>query len=174
MKNTFAIIALVASFLLVSCNKDDDNQSSITETDLTGSWALTDMNCKDGKMTTTLLGETATTPFTAIGKDYDLTLTLNEADKTFASEGSYTTVTTVVDDEGAETYEEEGDFPLAGTWALDGKTINFTVDGETYPMTIQSMKDGIMVLKQTVDLPLDLFGIETRTQGNFILTWEKQ
>lgn len=142
LRSLFSIFMLsLLAFSVTSCTEDEaltpnpsfqqENTSTpvvqkISSNTLVGDWTVTSLDYA-GTSTTSQGGNTFTTNFSAVGKDFNLDLTFRDNPKTYSSNGGYTVDLTTYFDTTSMTQEViVPSTSSSGTWSLSGNTLSIT------------------------------------------------
>ncbi len=157
-KLLFTIVTI--SVLFISCTNNDEENITNTaeENSIAGKWSLIDFK-SEGTTTNTANGFSASTNFSAIGKDYNFTFDFQNNPNEVEASGSYTSV--ITQDLAGQSITQE--IPTnsveglnSGTWSVvNGKLriVSENTNQETVVTEgeIISLEDQIMKLKFVVD-----------------------
>ena len=180
MKKISILLFVAASSFFISCEKDSDDtpQSvAVEQESLLATWEVTGYQVEDGKTITSVDGQSLTQNYTAIGKDYDMTVTFNDVPKTVVSNGSYTVVltTTVL---GQTSTQEAPAFSAfeASEWKLDGSDIVLVNDEIETKVIISELTDDKMVMVMNINentVVDEASNAKITTTGKLTITLEK-
>lgn len=138
LRKGLTILTITVSVISFSSCSDDDGDSSpaaspaqrIASSTLVGNWEMTSLDYA-GTSSNTVAGQTITTEFTGVGKDFTYTLTFSDNPKEFVSTGGYTVELTSIF--AGQSTTQDVPIPNAGTtgtWELNGNTL-VLVDNNT-------------------------------------------
>lgn len=152
-----------------SCSKDED----FSESDLLGTWQLTNISCNDGKIAYDLGGININGTFKVIGKDYDASITFSKTGeiRSFANEGSYNAeVSTTVSGSTTE-ITEIYDFENVGGWSMADNKITLTsIDQQ--PVVGEITKLDANNLEYTVKVDVEL-APGSKSTGTYVHTFKR-
>lgn len=166
MKTKILLLFITAITLLSSCESDNTLETAITETDLIGTWNITEQTM-DGNVVLVNNGQTQTATYSAFAKNLNLTLNFVDNPKKVSAQGNYTLVATANYNGQNETEEEYleaiSDPSEDPTWALNGNNITLSNDYSLPQNLIVESYDG---------KKLKLIGEvnETETNGDLSIT----
>ena len=148
-----AVLVVIAIFSC--CETNNDLDASITETELIGTWNVTEQTL-DAIISYTDNGQTETATINSYSKDINLTLLFTDNPKTAIAEGNYTIVSTVAvggqtqtDEEYVEVVSMASENP---TWSLNGNNILLSNDYNLpQNMIIESYDGSQLMLKAEIN-----------------------
>lgn len=159
-KNQLLFFALLT--LLVACQNDDDD--NFNSQDIVGNWELSGL----GYSGTSTNGP-LTSNFSGVGIDFNAAIEFT-AQGTYATNGSYTVALTTTTLGQSTTNNIPVSFTEAlsnGTYEINGNTITFTQDGESFDYSIAELSNNSLKLEYTTDTNNQ--GAATNLQGFFEL-----
>jgi len=135
MKKLQSLFLLAFVVLLSSCTSNETN-TTISETDIIGTWNLTEFKLENGNISYTENGITLSSPYSLEGSDFNATLTFSDTPKVITVDGYFTLKTTATF--LGQTQTEEGEVNLSDAptdlenvnWSLAGDVLTISVDGE--------------------------------------------
>jgi len=172
MKNLKKLIFIFSvTLLFISCN-DDESVLQIENSQILGTWNLTELT-EDGTTTTSSQGFDISATFSAYGKNINAEVTFTENPNEFASSGSYISVLTT-EILGQQTVQEVpiNNFIGSGDWEINGNIMTSTANGEESTAEILELNESILKLKIIEEIETSFQGtvIKTKVTVNYTLT----
>ncbi|AOW19928.1 lipocalin family protein [Urechidicola croceus] len=121
MKKLKYVSILCLLFISACSDPDEDNIiDSATQSEILGTWTMTEFYTNNGRTITDVQGTELTTNFVSEGQDFETTVTFTENPNEVTSEGGYTTIltSTVL----GQSLTQEVPTPssgVTGTWSLN-------------------------------------------------------
>lgn len=187
MKREFKFLFIFTfAMLLISCDDDEDTVS--VNGDIGGEWTIESITY-DGTSVTTVQGTSTTSDFSGESFDENATMTFNESDNTFTSQGSYSIqLTTTSMGQTQETTQTIDDFNSEGEWSLDGDIL--TMEGELVSVSsgtptagsgetqanevvVQELTDNSMVLNSVSEQTAEEFGATIEVATDMTITFSR-
>ncbi len=183
MKKTALVLFIGITSIFISCEKEStnpesDSQNSLTEENIVGTWNVTGYLLENGSVTASLDGESSSSSFSSIGKDYDMTVTFNNDPKTSVSNGSYTIVNTSIFEGDPETYVTEQTASTAfqsSVWNIEDERFYFVSSSKETEVMIPEFSSSkfVMVIELDENVVDPSTGVTISTTGKLTVTLEK-
>lgn len=178
------ILLFVLSIALFSCENKDDAPGGIddiSESDLVGTWIMTDYG--GDVITETIINSelSASLPSTISAKDIDITLIITKDPNTFSFDGSITTITEYVDPNTGQTQviETPSTTPFtaeesSGTWTLEDRTFTFFYNNGVEGITeIEYIDTDNVAFNSVYTQTANIAGLETNVTSDLTMTFKK-
>lgn len=185
-KILYSIIAF--SILFISCSKDENSETPLTEESIVGTWNLTELYSENTKLTaTTSIGVPVNADVIITSKDYmNATTTFSSDPNESFSEGSFVLVTEISALGQNQSNEQTitGDPTMKSDWSLTGNTLNFTlqngvtsneVNAEVIVFNESTLKLKVPI-SEDIDLPSNALGVtisNANITGELFITYSK-
>lgn len=131
MKKFLLCLVFMSAMTLTSCSSDDDSDTTPeTNSDLVGTWEITDLNYQ-GSSTTSFQGQEISLDFSGQSISFQDAQVVFNADNTYESSGSATIEFTVETMGQSQTQELSTESGLeTGTWEINGQQLLLTPSGQ--------------------------------------------
>ena len=176
MKNKILLFAFAFSLLFISCSDNEDPSSTLTNSDIVGTWNVTAQTL-DLNSIIDASGQTITFTTTSYGKDFNMTYVFSENPNNVIVQGSFTSVITTSILGQTQTQEipvNSVDNLSAGTWSLTNNLLtNVSTNGETSVGEIIEHNANLLKIKVDIDYTESDSGTTTTFNGTMFLTLEK-
>ncbi|CAL2077945.1 hypothetical protein [Tenacibaculum sp. 190524A02b] len=180
MKKTIfkGLVILLSVFTLASCSKSDE---PVNNSDLIGEWNLTEFTYS-GKTTSKISGQTITTDFEGVGKNFSSKLTFSQNPNKVSASGSHdidltyklfgleqTNTYTLKDISSEATWTENGDkitFNGQVIKTSTPNTINLPQSNDSYEFTVERLDENSIKLTNIINQKNTVNGATVKVELN--------
>ena len=175
MKKLHLIFLFTLTLFISSCDSDDSPAADVdpvmASSDILGDWNLVALETTNGRIESDALGIEINANFTAVGQDFDTSVTFSSDPQMVSSTGSYTTVITTEIAGVTETEEVPGEnFFETSIWRIENNQLIFTEDGVDVPFDITEFSDNRLSLRVAFDETESELGFTSSVSATYTMT----